>query len=561
MMIIGWRFTIETPAISREVDLLLDRNFPWTQPRITFSDGTGFLQIPHIESDGVMCLLPGQAEVDPENPVGAVRNILAEASKLITENSETVCLEDFRQEFVSYWRSDNGAPAIRSLLNANGPSRQIKVWRGRGLYVVGENSRQVTQWTENHLGTAKEGNRKIESGVLLWLNETLVPSEYPQNAADVLAIAKSRCVGGEEILREATTSAPDRLLVLFGSQTANGPALAAIVIQKPQAENRGPGRVKVDPIARGFRPGHIPAAHTQKMLLGHKSVLKSNVTRVDASWVHGRGLDARQELLGKASVTLIGCGSLGSSVGALLAQAGVGKLSLVDPEFLAWTNIGRHVLGAGSVGHSKVEKLAEKLKRDYPHMRAIVSQAKDWQDVSRHHPGILTDADLIISTIGSWGSEGMLNEWHVSHGLKAPLLFGWTEPHAFAGQAVAIIPGNGCFACGLDRVGIPKLRVTEWPPGASTRQEPACGAVFQPYGPVELSYIIATISNLALDLLLGRIDVSISRIWSASHSRLQEAGGSWTKAWQDIAGGNTGDFLKELPWPKSAECRYCATGK
>jgi hypothetical protein len=53
--------------------------------------------------------------------------------------------------------------------------------------------------------------------------------------------------------------------------------------------------------------------------------------------------------------------------------------------------------------------------------------------------------------------------------------------------------------CGFEGTGLPDFRVTDWPAGTPTRQEPACGAVFQPYGPVELGYVNSLVSELALD--------------------------------------------------------------
>jgi hypothetical protein len=45
--------------------------------------------------------------------------------------------------------------------------------------------------------------------------------------------------------------------------------------------------------------------------------------------------------------------------------------------------------------------------------------------------------------------------------------------------------------------------VVIWPDGGDAYlEEPARGAHYQPYGPVELSYIIAMIGDLALDRLL-----------------------------------------------------------
>lgn len=71
---------------------------------------------------------------------------------------------------------------------------------------------------------------------------------------------------------------------------------------------------------------------------------RHNVDRADHAWIHGRDVDAGPLSLADKRVVILGCGSIGSPVAKLLATAGVGKLTFVDPEFLTWSNVGRHYL-------------------------------------------------------------------------------------------------------------------------------------------------------------------------------------------------------------------------
>lgn len=65
---------------------------------------------------------------------------------------------------------------------------------------------------------------------------------------------------------------------------------------------------------------------------------------------------------------------------------------------------------------------------------------------------------------------------------------------------MAIAEHGGCLQCHLGRTGTPDFRVVDWPDGlGQNREEPACGAHFQPYGPVELSFENAMVSDMALD--------------------------------------------------------------
>ena len=160
---------------------------------------------------------------------------------------------------------------------------------------------------------------------------------------------------------------------------------------------------------------------------------------------------------------------------------------MVDHDFLSWPNVGRHPLGASSIGRNKAEALAERLQADFPHLQ-IESRACSLHETIRSDPDLLNGVDLIVATTGSWNAENALNRWHVEQGRSHPILYGWTEAHACAGHAVAIAGLGGCFQCHIGRTGSPSFKVVEWPDGEDANQEePACGAHYQPYGPVELS--------------------------------------------------------------------------
>jgi hypothetical protein len=167
---------------------------------------------------------------------------------------------------------------------------------------------------------------------------------------------------------------------------------------------------------------------------------------------------------------------------------------------------------------------------------------------------------LVISTMGDWAAEGALNEWHLGH-RNGIVVYGWTEAHACAGHAVAIRPDWGCFQCGFTHDGLPLLRVTEWPQGESIRQEPACGAVYQPYGPVELGHVVSVIAELAIDCLLGHVQYATHRVWAARRPLLESIGGAWTPEWEAIAGARSGGgFVEEREWPRSSSCIECKAG-
>ena len=59
---------------------------------------------PHVESDGILCLLPNMAECDPDDPFAVAENLLHRSVQLVEELIEGSIVErDFREEFLTYW--------------------------------------------------------------------------------------------------------------------------------------------------------------------------------------------------------------------------------------------------------------------------------------------------------------------------------------------------------------------------------------------------------------------------------------------------------------------------
>jgi hypothetical protein len=100
----------------------------------------------------------------------------------------------------------------------------------------------------------------------------------------------------------------------------------------------------------------------------------------------------------------------------------------------------------------------------------------------------------------------------------------------------------------LNETGQPHLVATQWAE-ETRRYEPACGAAFEPYGPVELGFITSLVAQAALDSLLGTIGPNTHRIWLARRAFVEAAGGSWSDMLREIAPhALEGGMTIERPW-------------
>ncbi len=449
---------------------------------------------------------------------------------------------------MTYWAYKVRADVshLVSLLAPAPPSRVVRVWRGEGLEIVGEDAKTLAKWVRRRFGA--EVDATTEPAAFLWLPTPPLPDGYPNTASDLRVLADAAGEDATAALGQAAVGEPDHLVALLGATGRGGSGLVAV--KAPNPKHSSPHlRSAAQPLSRGFRPGRTPQTVLLNRYFGTGPVIRSSVQRADANWVHGRGRDLRTSKLLDSTVVVAGCGSVGAPVACTLAQAGAGRIVLVDHDDLNWPNLGRHPLGATAVGRNKAQALAERLQADFPHLQ-IEGRACGLHHLLQNDVELLEAADLIVAATGSWSAESALNRWHVELGRPRPVLYGWTEAHACAGHAVAIAGEGGCFQCNIDRTGAPSFKAVDWPDGGGgSQEEPACGAHYHPYGAVELNYVTATIGDVALECLLSPPAHSFSRVFATSQRRIDELGARWSDEWLAEHGNDDrGIRTIDRPW-------------
>jgi len=75
-----------------------------------------------------------------------------------------------------------------------------------------------------------------------------------------------------------------------------------------------------------------------------------------------------QKKLSQATITICGCGGLGSNIALMLARAGVKKLILIDFDKVEITNLHRQFFKPTQIGLPKAEALAENLREYAPYV-------------------------------------------------------------------------------------------------------------------------------------------------------------------------------------------------
>lgn len=550
----GWLVPFEHQADRYDLQVVLLRDFPWTKPRVYCTEKFQFLQFPHIENDGAFCLYPPGTEHSPVNPKGLIWDAIKEATRLIVASYDDAFLNDFADEFDSYWSKTEGGKNIVSLISPGGASRRVSLWCSTVDYYLADDDTALENWLRNRF----PGNKKdysFKSATHIVLKRPILPSEYPKSGAAVLRFLRELAPESIELLEYAAETADDKFTVSFEGRTDNGPVFFAIEVMLPIKQGMKAGR-RPDMVQKGFRPGRVPTHVRMQRLFGGNKVERHETMRADPSWIHGRDTPAVAPLFDKR-VLMIGAGSLGSEAALLLAKTGVGSITLVDPELLDYPNVGRHMLGVRQVRTFKAKSLAEKLAGDFPHMRSIKYFAEDWQSLYSKRPDVFHNIDLIVSTLGSWVAEGRLNQVARNEADFPPVIYGWAEPFSVAGHAVLIGSEGACFACGMDHFGRTLQTVCEWDT-ETTRKQPHCGASFQPYGPVSLSGVAALVAKTSTKALLGEMRPGTEAVYWASKDQIAEQGGRFNSdflnCFPDVPefGGT-----RQFEWRQKGDCAFC----
>lgn len=154
----------------------------------------------------------------------------------------------------------------------------------------------------------------------------------------------------------------------------------------------------------------------------------------------GRG----QAALARARVAVVGAGGLGSPCLLYLAAAGVGRLTIIDDDAVALSNLQRQVLfTTADQGALKATRAASHLHALNPHVETVAVPLRLEAD---NADALLAGHDLIIDGCDSFATR--LNVADAALMLRIPLLSGAVGPHD--GQ-IALFKGHDpalpCYRC------------------------------------------------------------------------------------------------------------------
>ncbi len=227
-----------------------------------------------------------------------------------------------------------------------------------------------------------------------------------------------------------------------------------------------------------------------------------------------------QRRLAQARVAVVGAGGLGGPVLQYLAAAGVGHLTIIDPDVVQPENLHRQVLfGQSALGFPKVAIATDRLMQSNPDLTVRQRQGALTRDNAQQW---LADCDVVVDGTDNFAARYAISDACVRLGVPCV----WAALGQFSAQLTVFWAGRGpCYRCVFP---VPPA------PGAvpSCAEAGVFGALCGTVGSAQAGEVLKLITGLGHPLV-GRLLV---------HDALQA---SWD----------------ELPIRADPQCLSCALGE
>ena len=218
------------------------------------------------------------------------------------------------------------------------------------------------------------------------------------------------------------------------------------------------------------------------------------------------GEEGQRRLLA-SSVLVAGCGALGTALVEGLVRAGVGRVRLVDRDFVELSNLQRQVL----FDEEDVASGLPKAIAAANHLSRINRQVTVEPLVADIGPENVLDLfdgmDLVLDGLDNFETRFLLNDASLETGI--PWIYaGCLGGH---GQTMPVLPGKtGCLRCLIDS-----------PPDPGTAETCDTAGIIQPI----LSAITALQLTTAMKILIGRGNevepvLTLVDVWENTHRKL-----------------------------------------
>ena len=151
-----------------------------------------------------------------------------------------------------------------------------------------------------------------------------------------------------------------------------------------------------------------------------------------------------QEAILRGHAVVVGCGALGSFHAAALARAGVGRLTVIDRDYVEPSNLHRQWLFEESDAAEGLPKAIAAQRRLARINSSVAARGIVTDLTASNAAGLLGNADVILDGTDNFEARYLVNDFAVSRGI--PWIYGAAV--GSYGLAMPVIPQRtACFRC------------------------------------------------------------------------------------------------------------------
>ncbi len=516
----------------------IPKGFPTTKPTffILPYDALGF--IPHVDPDGYICYIQeDNLNLDYNNPEGILSFGIERVKEVLEQGFTAENENDFLNEFSSYWQHNVKCLSGAFINTCSISQTPKKVQMGvTDLLRVFSDSSSLKEVNENICG--RFGLRKVKK----WDFATYLP------------------------IKKETLKCPPKFEEFWSlqeiqeliSQNYSQEELSELLHSKPRKDE-----YVLLGISDYLGNVHLVGVRVRNKSNYYESAFYSkNYKAFDAAPFYLIRLEKESLLprsggkieLAEKRVLIIGGGSVGAPIALNLARAGVGKMTICDPESFSHENIYRHPLGVSYLNVNKAEALKSSIEALIPFCR-ITSIPEKVECIGIHEFGKF---DLVVFATGDPTVNRFVSEQIRKEGISTSLIYAWNEPYGLGGHALLTHSlGKGCYSCLYnDDLHNRASFCSEFQPKSFVKSLAGCIGNFVPFGYLDSTKTAELASRLAIDSLIGGFKNPQIKSWKGDSKQFLEEGYNLSERYTSFS---EEELLSGTAPFTNHECQNCST--
>lgn len=384
------------------------------------------LFIPHLEYDGLICYTPSNNVIFDRSNTEVITIIaLKKAIKTLEDGIQGVNESEFRKEFIAFWDRQKNLQPIIFFASANDEIKTLEIFENNKDIIINDDVLKNKEAMYRFFPTNTEKSDSMDTLYLPLRSKNKVLPPNPRKGwtkKKLLNIVRKNCT-------QAKKAYFDKWI---NKKNDKGKLL---ILKIPISENN---EVLI---------GYWLNATKQSIKKYTGPISPLYVRRFDFTYLLER--TSGEHSFTNLNICIVGVGSVGSKLSNELANLGVAKMTLIDPEKFEADNLFRHELGVDGIKYGKpklkVEVLQQDLEKKNPYLEVAV-ESMDILDIISSDPNYFDQFDYSFICIGDTMHSLEINRFFSKSNNK--VFYSWVEPLGIGGHVLYIdYCKKGCFQC------------------------------------------------------------------------------------------------------------------